>query len=72
MTGESSRLNAEHLIFSSIRSAQHILTKNNDAYTFIDDIFQQCMRKKRRGYVFKLPWDQLELHWPPDCINMVY
>jgi hypothetical protein len=46
VTGESSRLNAEHLIFSNIRSAQHILTKNNDAYTFIDDIFQQCIVKK--------------------------
>lgn len=46
VTGENSRLNANHSIFSNIQSAEYIFSKNNNAYAFIDDIFQKCIEKK--------------------------
>lgn len=47
ITGQNSRLNAEHTIFSNIARAHYIYSKNQDAYTEIDHVMQQCLEQKQ-------------------------
>lgn len=42
ITGEGSRLNAEHVIFSTIKDSQHIYSKSRNAYDDIDNVIEKC------------------------------
>lgn len=47
ITGENSRLNSDHEIFSNIAKADYVFSKKQDAYDEIDSIFQQCLEKEK-------------------------
>lgn len=46
VTGSSSRLDVDHVIFSTLASKSKITSKNNNAYECIDTIMEQCLAKK--------------------------
>lgn len=46
VTGEGSRLNANHIIFSTIKDSLHIYSKAVNAYEDIDNVMEKCMAVK--------------------------
>lgn len=46
VTGESSRMDASHEIFSNLKSSSYVPSKNNDAYDDIDNALQRCLEQK--------------------------
>lgn len=46
VTGEGSRLNANHTIFDNIKNADYIYSKPKNAYDDIDNIMTQCRQKQ--------------------------
>lgn len=46
ITGEGSRLNANHIIFDNIKDVDYIYSKPNNAYDDIDNIVEKCRQKQ--------------------------
>lgn len=46
VTGKSSRLNSNHHLFSNLKNASYVYTKNNNGYECIDEIYSNCLKEK--------------------------